>query len=178
MTLKELSTHLEIESYPEAFEEIYNRLDGDNTIENATEELAVLLHDHVAPIFRRAGLICAVEPLCVDDLVHTVADGARLANMVNLPEIRLLADTFHMYRNGETYEDILPHGHLLSHVHIGEGAKRFYPAVDDGMEYEKLFSVLSQVNYGGVVSVEADLNGEEFSAVALRSMEALRKAQN
>ena len=138
----------------------------------------MLLHDHVAPVFRRAGLICAIEPLCVDDLVHTVADGARLANMVNLPEIRLLADTFHMYRNGETYEDILPHGHLLSHVHIGEGAKRFYPAVGDGMEYEKLIAILRQVNYGGVLSVEADLNGEEFPAVALRSMEALRKAQN
>ena len=153
------------------------KIGGDNTLENATEELVVLLHDHVAPIFRKAGLVCAIEPLSVDDLVHTVADGARLTEMVNQPEIRLLADTFHMYRNGETYEDILPYGHLLSHVHIGEGANRFYPAIGDGMEYEKLISILRQVNYQGVLSVEADLHGEAFSAVALRSMEALRHAQ-
>ncbi len=153
------------------------KLDGDNAIENATEELVELLSDHVAPIFRKAGLICAIEPLSVDDLVHTVADGARLAEKVNLPEIRLLADTFHMYRNGETYEDILPHGHLLSHVHVGEGAERYYPKTGDGMHYERLFEVLRQVQYSGVVSVEADLKGKDFYMETKEAMDALRLAQ-
>lgn len=151
--------------------------DDDNTLENAFEELVVLLRDHIAPVFRKEGLICAIEPLSVDNLVHTVADGARLAELVNQPEIRLLADTFHMYRNGEDLDEILTYGHLLSHVHVGEGVHRKYPEVGDGVDYRRIFENLRKVNYEGVVSVEADLNGRDFAEVAKASMDCFRLAQ-
>ena len=154
------------------------RVDGDdNTLENAFEELVVLLRDHVAPVFRREGLVCAVEPLSVDTLVHTVADGARLVELVNQPEIRLLADTFHMYRNGEDLSEMEKYGRLLSHIHVGEGVHRNYPKVGDGVDYSRIFDILRRVNYQGAVSVESDLNGCDFAQVAKESMDCFRLAQ-
>ena len=45
-------------------------------------------------------------------------------NEVNHPAVSLLADLYHMARNGEKPEAILRVGHLLAHTHTAEKDER------------------------------------------------------
>ncbi|MFP3711872.1 TIM barrel protein, partial [Paraburkholderia sp. SIMBA_009] len=54
------------------------------------------------------------------NLVNSVADGARLAKALNRPEVRGLADFYHMDEEAEPLDALREHCAWLAHIHLAD----------------------------------------------------------
>jgi sugar phosphate isomerase/epimerase len=115
----------------------------------------VALLGKMAPLAQAHNVVVAIEPLNRGEtnFINTLPDGARLVEPVNHPNIRLLADIYHMLRMDEPPQNIRDVGHLLVHVHIAEKEKRTPPGVA-GDDFTGYFQALKDVGYCGPVSIE------------------------
>jgi sugar phosphate isomerase/epimerase len=121
-----------------------------------------------------SGILLAVEPLnrLETDLVNTVANGAALVREVNHPAVRLLADQYHMDREGEPYDRLTPAGDLLVHVHVAVAPQREAPRPGDRLP--AFFAALRAAGYDGGISVECTWS-EPFETEAERAAAYLRE---
>ncbi|HUS46862.1 MAG TPA: sugar phosphate isomerase/epimerase family protein, partial [Phycisphaerae bacterium] len=78
------------------------------------------------PIAEAAAVTIVLEPLNKGEcnIVNSVSEGAELVRRVGHPSIRLLADTYHMTKEGEGPDSIRRAGELLAHVHCAERDSR------------------------------------------------------
>ncbi len=103
------------------------------------------------------GIVGAVEPLNVreTDFINSIAEGAAIVRAVNHPNIKLLADFYHMRMDGEPMAALLEAQGLLRHVHVANSNDRVFP-VDAGEDlYAAFFDVLRRIGYDERVSIEA-----------------------
>lgn len=109
----------------------------------------------LAPVAAQHDVVIVVEPLRreEDNFINTVLEGAWFVEQVNHPNIRLLADLYHMLCNGENPEDIRKVGPLLRHAHIAEKDGRTAPGVH-GDDFRPFFRALRDVGYADRLSVE------------------------
>lgn len=117
------------------------------------------------------GIDIVVEPLSYSEtnMINTIEEGAILAQNVNLPHVRLLADYYHMIANHDNLEHILTIGDF-GHIHIAAGAGRLYPLSRDGEYYETLIGNLKAIGYEGRISIEGstkDMEADGTRALAL-----------
>ena len=141
--------------------------------ETARGQIAAFLRNCQEPA-ERYGIVIAIEPLnrSETNTILSVADGARLAAEVDRPRIRLLADSYHMYREGESYEVLRAAAPWLAHVHVANREERRHPGhlPTDGEDLRALFAALAGAGYGGGVSIECrfvDFESESAEALAL-----------
>lgn len=96
-----------------------------------------------------------LEPLNSEEcnFINTVSEGAQIVKEVNHPNFRLLADIYHMKKEGESAESIIKYGDLLRHVHIAEKEDRSAPGTfnEDFTDY---FKALKKIKYKGLISIE------------------------
>lgn len=96
-----------------------------------------------------------LEPLNSEEsnFINTVSQGAQIVEEVNHPNFKLLADIYHMKKEGESAESIIKYGHLLRHVHIAEKEGRSAPGTfnEDFTEY---INALKKIRYKGLLSIE------------------------
>lgn len=100
------------------------------------------------------GVTIVIEPLnrAESNMINSVAEGACLAAAVDHPNVGLLADYYHMARDGEPISDIARVGGVV-HAHIATGDGRRYPTVmEEGLS--AFFKALKNTAYQGMVSVE------------------------
>jgi sugar phosphate isomerase/epimerase len=124
--------------------------------DHRTAELQfVALLARMAPLAKANDVIVVVEPLNQGEVnfINTLHDGARLVEPIGHPNIRLLADLFHMLRMDEPPQHIRDVGHLLAHTHIAEKGKRTPPGVD-GDDFTPYFQALKDAGYNGGMSIE------------------------
>ena len=109
----------------------------------------------MAPIAARHGVTIVVEPLNRGEVnfINTIDEGAEVVNRVGHPSVRLLADLFHMLRNGETPDAITRHGALLAHAHLAEQETRSAPGIK-GDDFRPFLRALRQVGYDRRLSLE------------------------
>jgi sugar phosphate isomerase/epimerase len=109
----------------------------------------------LGPVAARHGVTIAVEPLNRGEcnFINTVAEGAAAVRAANHPAVRLLADLYHMAKNGETAADLVPVVPLLAHVHIAEVAKRTAPGLA-GDDFRACFTALRAGGYDARISLE------------------------
>ena len=102
------------------------------------------------------GLKVVIEHICrrEGNIIYTVKEGCMINDVIRLEYIRVLADTYHMFVENEPLENIYLAGKSLTHVHTASPIGRVYPYPGDGAEHEKLFKILSIMNYNGGVSIE------------------------
>jgi sugar phosphate isomerase/epimerase len=73
---------------------------------------------------------------------------------VKHPNVRVLADLYHMTQKGEGPQSILKAGRkYLRHVHVAENARRTPPGVD-GDDFTPYFRALKEIGYRGNISIE------------------------
>ena len=122
--------------------------------EEAEEQFLTLLKG-MAPAAEKYGVIVAVEPLQESEtnFINTVAEGAEMARRTGSPNIAVIADFFHMAREGEPPADIVGAADKLVHCHIAECAERTPPGVD-GDDFTPYFKALKQIGYTGRISLE------------------------
>lgn len=121
----------------------------------ATEQLVGHLK-RFGPIAAESGVTIVVEPLqqAECNIVTSVSEGALLVRRVDHPNIRLLADTYHMASDGEGPEAIRDAGELIHHVHCAEENGR-EPLGTKGIDHRPYFRALKDIGYSGGVSIEA-----------------------
>ena len=131
------------------------------------------LEDHLrrwAPMAQESEVTIAMEPLRTfeSNIINLVSEGAELVRRVNHPNVRLVADTFHMGCEGEGAEAIVDAGDLIVDVHCAEVEGRRAPGTI-GEDLEPYFRALKDIGYQGGISIESDWKdqaGELPGAVA------------
>lgn len=115
----------------------------------------VALLKRMGPLAQPHEVVVAVEPLQKQEtnFINTLAEGAEIVRAADHPNIRLLADVFHMLRMDEPPEPIRQAGKLLAHVHLAEKRERTPPGVD-GDDFSGYLQALKDIGYTGCVSIE------------------------
>lgn len=120
----------------------------------------------------RHGITIVVEPLCRREcnMINSLAEGAALVAAADHPHVKLLADTFHITRDGEPMEDISRVGGV-SHVHVALKESRLWPIVVEP-ELVSCVEQLKQTGYTGRISVEG--RSDDQAADAPRALRVLK----
>jgi sugar phosphate isomerase/epimerase len=138
------------------------------------EEQFVELLKRLAPEAEKSGVTIVVEPLHKKEcnFINSLAEGAEMVERCGHPSVQLLADVFHMLRDGEPAGEILRFGRMLRHTHIAEKEKRTAPGTA-GDDFRPYLRALRQVNYLGRMAIECSL--PDLAADSRRGLEALRR---
>jgi sugar phosphate isomerase/epimerase len=109
----------------------------------------------LGPMAGEYGVTVVVEPLnkAECNFVTSVLEGADVVRQCAHPNVRLLADIFHMLRDDEPAANILKVGDLLRHTHIAEKAERTAPGAK-GDDFTPYLKALQQVGYNGGMAIE------------------------
>ena len=102
------------------------------------------------------GITMVLEPLNKGETnwVNTIPEGAKVVRDMNLSHIRLLADGFHMAKEGEDPAILREVGDILSHTHFAEVTHRHAPYTYDDDYENRFFGTLKEIGYNGIVSCE------------------------
>ena len=128
----------------------------------------------LGPLAGEHGITLVIEPLNSGEcnFINTLAEGARVVQAANHPNIRLLADLFHMRRDGQSPEDLVRHAALLAHVHIAEDRERACPGTH-GDDFRPYFAALRKTDYRGPIAIEC--RWTDLPAQAPGAVRALRE---
>lgn len=121
-----------------------------------------------------SGTTLVIEPLNrkESNFINCVADGVRFAKLLDRPEVRGLADFYHMDEEGEALSEVEEHCTWLGHVHLAD-TKRLNPGTGR-YDYDSFFRHLKRGGYGDLMSAECGLAGEPAAAMK-SSVEFLRR---
>jgi sugar phosphate isomerase/epimerase len=135
----------------------------------------ISLLKQMGPLARKYGIVIAIENLQKSEtnFINTVAEAASIAREVNDPNIRILADIFHMMRENEGPEALIGAGNYLVHCHIAELKDRTAPgmACDDFRPY---FRALRAIGYRGGISIEGSWKPENLP----KALQVMREQWN
>lgn len=125
-----------------------------------------------AEVASRYGVRIAIEHLNRKEtnLINTLTEGAALQAMVDRENVGLLADSFHMWQEGEDMAKI-PLCAPLMHAHIAVKGTRGYP-VEATEEVKEFFAALKAAGYDGTLSVEGKT--EDFFGDSAKALEVMR----
>lgn len=123
------------------------------------------------------GITIAIEPLNKREtnIIHTVQEALELSRSLNLPQVKVLADTYHMHIEKESFDILKQAKEELAHVHVADGNRMFPRAVEQGVvDFQKLLNILREIGYEGGVSAECNFKELEWeSSDALKFMKSL-----
>jgi len=110
----------------------------------------------LGPLAAAQGVTLVVEPLNSGEcnFITSVDEGAAIVRDAGTPGVRLLADIYHMLKDGEGPDAITRAGDLLKHVHIAEKEKRTAPGVA-GDDFAPYLRTLAGIGYDGNLSIES-----------------------
>jgi sugar phosphate isomerase/epimerase len=122
---------------------------------------------------RNHDLSIALEPLNREEcnFITTLAEATAIAREVAHPNVGVVADFYHMAREGEDPRSILDAGRLVIHAHVAEGAERTCPGVA-GDDFRPFFAALRAIGYSGGVSCECSW-GDSMARELTRSLAIL-----
>jgi sugar phosphate isomerase/epimerase len=140
--------------------------------ERAVVQFTALLCE-LAPLAAAHGVTLVVEPLNRGEcnLVNSVDEGADIVRAVNHQGVRLLADVYHMRRDGEGPDAIARNRDLLAHVHVAELQDRAAPGTA-GEDLRPWLAELAE-GYDGAISIEC--GWKDLSAQLPAALECLRE---
>lgn len=109
------------------------------------------------------GVKTALEPLRSKETncVNKVSEGFALVKELNLPGVFLLADSYHMYVEGEPPSVLSDCAELLRHIHISEPDRKA-PGKGDGEYLKEFAKELKKTSYNGRISVECVFSSGGF----------------
>ncbi|MBQ5365594.1 MAG: TIM barrel protein, partial [Spirochaetales bacterium] len=126
----------------------------------------------VGKIAATYGIRVAIEPLnrAETNLINSLAEGAALEADVNMPNVGLIADSYHMWQEGEDMGRILTCAPFM-HTHIAMKGTRAYP-VEATDEVRQFFSLLKEAGYDGTMSIEG--KSDDWKADSVKALEVMR----
>lgn len=126
-----------------------------------------------ADIAAKYGIDIAIETLnrSETNMINTLTEGAALQAVVAKKNVGLLADAFHMRKEGEDMSKIISCSPLM-HTHIALKEGRAFPT-EMSDEVEEFFAVLKTAGYDGTMSIEG--KSEKVEEDSVKALEVLRK---
>jgi sugar phosphate isomerase/epimerase len=118
-----------------------------------------------------------VEPInrYETDIINTVASGLELMEKVNMKNVGLLLDTFHMnIEEPSMTRSIMEAGMHLFHFHVAD-SNRWYPGAGH-IDFAALLDTLREVDYQGFVSAEM-MPFPDPDTAAIKTIEYMRKLE-
>jgi sugar phosphate isomerase/epimerase len=136
----------------------------------AARSQMIALLQTLGPLAAAHGITLALEQLNRTEcnFINTLAEAADIVAACDHPNIRLLADLYHMAREGDGPDALRQHGRWLHHVHVAEKEKRTAPGVA-GDDFRPFLRALRDVGYRGAISFECswtDLNTQAAGSLA------------
>jgi sugar phosphate isomerase/epimerase len=120
-------------------------------------------------------IVVCIEPLNrrESNVINSVAEGAAMAQRVNHPAIRLLADFYHMEEEQENLADVQRYGAWLAHVHVVDTGR--LPPGSGHYPYAEFRSYLEQGGYGSSPDqrVSVECRWQDFEAEAPAAVQFL-----
>ena len=130
----------------------------------------------LGPLAEAQGITVTVEQLQTDEcnFINHIGEGAALIRAANHPNIRLLADLYHMATMADTPAELKAAMDVVVHVEIAEKVGRTVPGIS-GDDFRPYFRVLRETGYQGAVSIEGKWNpgqvGPAFKEIAKQAAE-------
>lgn len=128
-------------------------------------------------IAKEYGILIVIEPLSriETNMICTMAEGAILEADVNLPNVTLLSDYFHVIANHDNINDIVTIGNF-GHIHIAAGEGRLYPTKEENEKYSEFIAALKRIGYNARISIEGKTTDiEKDGAEALKLLKELEE---
>jgi len=144
--------------------------------EKADAQFVALLK-RMGPLAAQHGVTVVVEQLQVAECnyINRIGEAAKLIRAAAHPNIRLLADLYHMARTGDTPAELKAAMDVVVHVEIAEKDQRTVPGVH-GDDFRPFFRVLREAAYQGAISIEGkgtdNQIGQAFKQIAKQAAEA------
>jgi sugar phosphate isomerase/epimerase len=134
------------------------------TKEKADEQFVALLQ-RMGPLAENHGITVTVEQLQASECnyINRIGEAATLIRAAKHPNIRLLADLFHMVRMDDTPADLKAAMDVVVHVEIAEKKDRTAPGIQ-GDDFRPFFHVLREANYKGAISIEGKWTDAQLAA--------------
>jgi sugar phosphate isomerase/epimerase len=116
-----------------------------------------------------------IEPLNRKEssLINSISDGVRLAKIFNHPQVRALADFFHMDQESEALDVLSRDTDWLAHIHLADTGRQ-NPGTGS-YDYGSFFRNIKQGGFCGRLSVEGHIKGDPLIAMR-ESLNFLRHA--
>jgi len=143
--------------------------------EKADRQFVALLK-RMGPLAETHGITVTVEQLRAAECnyINRIGEAATLIRAAGHPNIRLLADLYHMAVMGDTPDDLKAAMDVVVHAEIAEKIGRTVPSVN-GDDFRPFFRVLREANYQGALSIEGRWNdaqlGPAFAEIAKQAGE-------
>ena len=120
----------------------------------------------IGEIGAQYGIIAVVEPLNKGEtnIINSVADGLAFVKKVNHPNVKLLADFYHMRLENESMDVLIATGDELKHMHIANSNERTFPKKAGEDDYAGFFNAIKSIAYNGRLSIEAYSKDFDFDA--------------
>jgi len=131
----------------------------------ATDQF-IELCKQLAVLGEKYGVVVVIEPLRKQEtnFINSVRQGTEIVRKVNHPNVRVLADFYHMAVEGEDAQAIIEAGDLLCHCHIAEKAERTAPGIR-GDDFTPYLKALKTINYKGSISLECNWKNFEQEVI-------------
>lgn len=132
----------------------------------------------MGPLAAPHGVTVVVEQLQPSECnyINRIGEAAALIRAAGHPNIRVLADLFHMMRAGDTPDDLKAAMDVVNHIEIAENRDRTYPGVD-GDDFRPFFRVLRDAGYRGAINIEGRGKDEQvapaFATIARQAAEVM-----
>ncbi len=141
--------------------------------EKAYEQVVIFLKEYAGPRCADRGIAIAIEPLIfkASKMIHFVAEAVKLAGDVALPNVKSLADVYHMVQNGDEVEDLLKYPDAIIHAHISNPYNRKYPFSQDEYDYKRFLDNLKAIGCRRC-SIEAEK--DDFETDLFKAAKLLR----
>lgn len=116
---------------------------------------------------KKHNIIVAVEPLNSRETnaITSLEEGLSLVDKLQLPQIKLLADCFHMDRENEDLSILDQAAHVLVHVHVS-GPDRAYPGKVSNPYLLAFLDKLKEIDYKGRIAVECSFDDFDSETAA------------
>jgi sugar phosphate isomerase/epimerase len=130
--------------------------------DKADEQFVALLK-RMGPLARAQGITVVVEQLNERECNYltTIGETAEVVRKAGDPNVRLLADLYHMAMMGDTPADLDKAMDVVVHVEIAEKEGRSVPGVN-GVDFRPFFEVLKKHGYHGAISIEGKWKIEQL----------------
>lgn len=115
----------------------------------------------------KRGITVAIEPLRVKEcnFINTVEEGMEFVRRANHPNVKCLADFFHVAESGESLHAIETAGENLAHVHLALPESRLFPTPKDRPICEVWKAALQKCGYDARISLEGKAAPDVETAV-------------
>lgn len=123
-----------------------------------------------APLAASAGVTLMIEPLNSTDMpdyfIHTTADGMRVVNGANHPNVRLQFDVYHtQMEEGNLINRMTALWPHIGHIQISDAPGRHEPGTGE-INYPNILAAFERLNYQGHIGLEYRPSGESDASLA------------